>query len=92
MLTYAYILFQPFSPRLTEPIYSTLTRQLEAVIIEVSMVRALRLRTNQWQVHEAKHLPPTKVTYNGQGSYFNMKVLVFAEPGHMQFFFLTPAT
>ena len=44
--------------------YSTLTRQLEAVIIEVSTVQALRLRTNSWQVHEAKYLPPTKVTYS----------------------------
>ena len=31
------------------------TRQLEAVIIEVCMVQALRLRINPRQVHEAKH-------------------------------------
>ena len=73
--------------------YSTLTRQLEAVIIAVSMVQVLRLSTNPQRVHEAKYLPTTKVTYghagfhNDQASYFNMKVLVFAEPGHMQFFF-----
>ena len=36
-------------------------------------------------VHEVKYLPPTKVTYthtgfqNGQASYFNMKVFVFAD-------------
>ena len=60
--------------------YSTLTRQLEAVIIVVSMVQVLRLRTNSRKVHEAKYLPPRKVTYrqtdfhNGQASYFNMKV------------------
>ena len=35
------LLFQPFSHRLT-----SLTRQLEAVIIEVSMGQTLRLRTN----------------------------------------------
>ena len=69
--------------------YSTLARQLEAVIIEVSTLQALRLKTNPWRVHEVKYLPPTKVTYshtgfhNGQASYFNMKVLVFAEPGHI---------
>ena len=72
--------------------YSTLTRQLEAVIIEVSAVQVLRLRNKPWEVHETKHLPPIKVTYNqtgfpnGQASYFNIKVFVFAEPGHMQFF------
>ena len=54
--------------------YSSMTRQLEAIIIEVSTV--LRLRANQWQVHEVKYLPPMKVTcsglgfYNGQASYF----------------------
>ena len=46
----------------------------EAVIIAVFMVQALKLRKNSWLVH------------NGQASYFNMKVLVSAEPGHMQFF------
>ena len=69
----------------------TLTRQLEAVIIEVSTVQALRLRTNPQRVHEVKYLPPMKVIYsytglhNGQASYFNMKILIFAQPGHMQF-------
>ena len=69
--------------------YSTLTRQVEVVIIEVSAVQALRLRTNPRQVHEAKYLLPRKMTYshtglhNGQASYFSMKVLVFAEPRHM---------
>ena len=72
--------------------YSTLTRQPEAVIIEVCTVQVLRLRTNPWRMHKAKDLTPTKVTYshtgfyNGQASCFNMKVLIFAEPGHMQFF------
>ena len=72
--------------------YSTLTRQLEAVIIEVSTVQVLRLRTNPQEVHKANYLPSMKVTYshtgfhNGQASYFSMKVLVFVEPGHMQFF------
>ena len=71
--------------------YETLTRQLKAVIIELYTVQALRLRTDPWRVHEAKYLPPTKVTYshtgfhNGQASYFNMKILVFAEQD-MQFF------
>ena len=31
--------------------YSTLTRQLEVVIIEVSTVQVLRLSTNPWRVH-----------------------------------------
>ena len=72
--------------------YSILTRQLEAFVIEVSTVLVLRLKTNQWRVHEVKYLPPTKVTYShkgfhdGQASYFNMKVLGFAEPGYKQFF------
>ena len=71
--------------------YSTLTRQLEAVIIEESTVPVLKLRTTQWQVHKVKYLPLTEVIYshtgfhNGQASYFNMKVLVFAEPGHTIF-------
>ena len=68
---------------------STLTRQLGA---EVSAVQVLRLRNKPWEVHETKHLPPIKVTYNhtgfpnGQANYFNIKVLVFVEPGHVQFF------
>ena len=66
--------------------YSTLTRQLEAVVIEVSTVRALRLRTNS-RVHKAKHSHTG--FHNGQANYSNMKVLVFAEPGHMQFLLTT---
>ena len=70
----------------TNRTYSTLTRQLETVITELSMAQVLWLRTNPRQVHEAKYLPLTKATcghtgfYNGQASYF--KVLVFGEPGH----------
>ena len=62
--------------------YSTLTRQLEAVIIEASTVQLLRLSTNPQQVHKVKYLP-SKVAYshigfhNGQAS---MRVLVFVEP------------
>ena len=65
--------------------YSTLNRQLEVIIIEISVVQVLKLRTNQWQVHATKYLLPTKVTYshtgfhNSQASYFNLKVFVFAE-------------
>ena len=46
-------------------------------------------------MHDAKYLPPTKVTYsdtrfhNDQASYFNTKVLVFAELGHIYNFLLT---
>ena len=74
-----------FSPWLIA--YSTLTEQLEVVINEVSMSKVLRLRTNPWQVHKVKYLPPPKVTYsytgfhNDQASYFNMKVHIFAERG-----------
>ena len=65
--------------------YSISTRQLETVIIEVSTVQVLRLRTNPWRVHEVKYLLSTKVTYSHTGfhndlaGYLNMKVLVFAE-------------
>ena len=48
-------------------VYSTLTRQLEAVIIEVSAVQVLRLRNKPWEVHETKHLQPTKVIYSHTG-------------------------
>ena len=47
---------------------------------------------NIWRAHELKYLPHRKVTYghtgfhNDQASCFNMKVLVFAELGHMQLF------
>ena len=37
--------------------YSTLTRHLEAVIIEVSSVQVLRLRASQQEVHNAKSPP-----------------------------------
>ena len=47
--------------------YSTLTKQVEAVMIEVSTVQAPILRTNLQRVHEAKYLPPTKVTYSLTG-------------------------
>ena len=53
------------------------------------MVQVLILRTNSWQVHEAEYLQVTyshTVFHNGQAGYFNIKVLVFAQPGHMQFF------
>ena len=65
---------------------STLARQLEAVINEVSMAQVLRLRTNPWRVHKAKHLPPTKVTYSrtkfhsDQASYLYLYLL------NLQFF------
>ena len=49
--TWLYFLFQANRP---------LTRQLEAVIIEVSMAQVLTLRTNPWRVDEAKYLPPKK--------------------------------
>ena len=32
--------------------YSTLTRQLKTVIIELSMAQVLWLRTNPWRMHE----------------------------------------
>ena len=93
MLAHAYYFsLQPFSARLAIRAYSTLTRQLEAVIIEEFTAQALSLRTDQWQMHEAKYLLPTKVTYchteyhNGQASYFNMKVLVLRDIGHIHFF------
>ena len=70
--------------------YSTLTRQLKAAIIEVSMVQELRLRSNPWRVHEAKYLPPTKVAYNHtQFHDFTLAMLAIHLQnlhGHMHFF------
>ena len=43
--------------------YSILMWQLEAVIIEVSVVQVQRLRTIPQWVHEVKYLVPMKVTY-----------------------------
>ena len=65
--------------------YSTLARQLEAVNIEVCKVQALRLRTNPWQVHKAKYLTSGTYSHTGFDYMVYMKVLVFAEPGHMPF-------
>ena len=68
VLAHAIYYFSFFLP--ANRAYSTLTRQLEAVVNEVW------LRTTPLQVHEAKYLPPTKVTYsytgfhNDQASYF----------------------
>ena len=48
--------------------------------------------TNAWQVHEVKYLPPMNGAYghtvfhNGQASFPNKKVLVFAEPGRIALF------
>ena len=78
-LAHAYFLFQANRAN------STLNGELEAVIPKVSVVQLLRLRTNPWQLHKAKCLPPTKVC---KASYFSMKILVFAEPGNI---FLTTA-
>ena len=78
--------------------YSSLIRQLEAVIFEVSTVQAQRLRTNRPRMHKARSSSPTKATcghtgfHYGQANSFNMKVLVFAEAGHILFFSYTAAT
>ena len=53
MLANAYIIFQ------VNRAYSTLTGPLEAVVSRVSKVQLLKLKTNPWQVHEAKYLTPT---------------------------------
>ena len=42
-------------------------KALEAVSIEVFTVQALRLRTNQWRVHEATYLQHTKSDLQSQG-------------------------
>ena len=60
---------------------SSLTIQSQAVTIEVSTVQVLKMRTNPWQVHKVKYLPPTNWTFahtgfhNGQVSYLSTKVL-----------------
>ena len=69
------ILFQPFSPRLTEPILNF--EQEAGSSFYGSSAKAKNYFTG---VNKAKCLPPTKVTYshtgfhNGQAKYFNMKV------------------
>ena len=32
--------------------------QLDTVVIEVSLVKVLRLKGNLWRLYKAKHLPP----------------------------------
>ena len=49
--------------------YWSLRASTAVVVIEVSMVDALRLRTNLWWLHEAKYLPLTNMTYNHAGFY-----------------------
>ena len=68
-----------------EKTYLSLTPQLEAVIVEVSTVQALRLRANPWRLNGAIHLPSVNWTYrvthsgfySGQTNYLDMKVLTF---------------
>ena len=50
--------------------YSTLTRELKGLIIDVSTFQALRLRTNQWQLHEVKYTTYSHIGF--QASYFDM--------------------
>ena len=64
-----------FSPRLTEPL--NLDQAAGSSCIEVSAVQVLRLRTNPWQVHEAKYFPPTKVTYS-HTEFHNGKLVILA--------------
>jgi len=60
--------------------------QLEPVIVKISVVQVLRLIhvTNLQRVQMAPTFKQVFTIY-GQASYLNMKLLVFAEPGHMQF-------
>ena len=63
----------------------SLIPQLDTVVIEVSLVKALRLRGNPRRLYRAKHLPSRNWTYgdtgfySGQTSYLNMKVLTFGK-------------
>lgn len=66
----------------------SLISQLEAVVIEASTAQVLRLRVRLQWLYGAKHSKGTYGHvgfYNAQASYFNMKVPLFAEPGHMHF-------
>ena len=65
---------------------STLARQLEAVINEVSMAQVLRLRTNPWRVHKVKHLPPTKVTYSLTKFHSDQPSYLYLHLLNLQFF------
>ena len=75
------LLFQPSSPRLIG--------SWEQSSLNYLQYTNAKLINYPRRVHEAKYLPPTKVTYTHTGfqmaklaSYFNMKVQchVFAEP------------
>ena len=52
-----------------------LTRQMEAVIIEVCTVQVLRLRADPQQMHEAKYLTPTNGT-NGQAGFHTYQAIL----------------
>ena len=63
----------------------SLTPQVDTVVIEVSSVKALRLRGNLRRLYRAKHLPSQNWTYgytgfySGQTSYLSGKVLHLQE-------------
>ena len=70
--------------------YSTLSIWSAAVITEVSSTKAEKNHSECMRRNICHpRMGPTVNTgfHNGQASYFNMKVFVFSEPGHMQFFF-----
>ena len=71
-----------------------MTQLLDTVIAEV---KAVSLKGNPWRLYTVKHLPLQNGTYgdtgfySGQSSYFNMKVLTFANDENLCDFFYTTA-
>ena len=72
-----------------------MTPHLDTVVIEVSLVNALRLRGNPRRLYRAKHLPSQNWTYgdigfhSGQTSYLSMKVHTFAKDEKIGIFLAT---
>ena len=77
-------------PCVLELVY--LIPQLDTVVIEVSLVKVLKLRSNPRRLYRAKHLPSQNWTggdtgcYSGQTSYLSMKVLTFVKDEKIGFF------
>ena len=63
----------------------SLTPQLDTAVIEVSLVKALRLRGNPRRLYRTKHLLSRNWTYgdtgfcSGETSYLSMKGVTFAK-------------
>ena len=70
------VIAQHFSFYQPERTYSSLMLLLDAVVIQVTMVEGLRLRSNAQRPHGAKHLPQTNRNYGDKG-FCSTKLVVF---------------